>query len=112
MILIVIFAVVAIVFGSLTHVPVLGIVFGVIATGAYYVHDVKRHPRVACRVCHGSGDKVSRVGGGVTRRPRGACSHCGGKKGVPRPALRLIDNSERKKILAGIIQAKKLIRRW
>lgn len=112
MIIIVIFAVVTVVVGGLTHVTAAGVILGAVAAGAYYVHDVKRHPRVACRACGGSGDHVSRIGGGVTRRPRGACSHCGGKKGVPRPALRLIDNSERKKILAAIVTAKKTIRRW
>lgn len=111
MILIAIFAVTAIGIGGLTHVPVLGIILGVVATGIYYRHDVRRHPRVACRACGGSGDHVSRVGGGPLRRPRGACGACGGKKGVPRPALRLVDGSERKKILAAIATAKKTIRR-
>jgi len=111
MILIVIFAVTAIVIGGLTHVAVLGIILGAVAAGAYYRHDVKRHPRVACRFCGGSGDHVSRLGGGWSRRPAGACGHCGGKKGVPRPALRIIDSSERKKILTAIATAKKAIRR-
>ena len=111
MILIVIFAVTAVVTGGLTHTAVLGIVLGVVTTAVYYVHDVKRHPKVACRACGGSGDHASLVGGGLLRRPAGACGHCGGKKGVPRLALRLIDNGEREKILAAIASAKKKIRR-
>jgi hypothetical protein len=111
MILIVIFAVTAIVTGGLTHVPLLGVILGAVVTGVYWRHDVRRHPRVACRSCGGSGDHVSRVGGGLLRRPRGACGHCGGKKGVPRPALMLVDSAERKRILAAIASAKKTIRR-
>lgn len=111
MILIAIFAVTAIVIGGLTHVTVLGIILGVVVTAWYYVHDVKRHPRVSCRFCGGSGDHQSRLGGGRLRRPAGNCGHCGGKKGVPRPALRLIDNGERKRILAAITTAKRGMRR-
>lgn len=111
MVLIAVFAVTAVITGGLTHAPLAGIVIGVIAAGGYYRYDVRRHPRVACRACGGSGDKVSRLGGGPFRRPRGPCSHCGGKKGVPRPALRLFDSDERKKILTAIATAKKLIKR-
>lgn len=111
MILIVIFAVTAIAVGGLTHVPVLGIILGAVLAVRYYVYDVKRHPRVACPVCKGSGDKKSRLGGGRLRRPMGACGHCGGKKGVPRLALRVLDNDARKKILTAIATAKKAIRR-
>jgi hypothetical protein len=106
MILIVIFLVTAFAVGGLTHVAAAGIVLGVVATGAYYVHDVHRHPKVACRACGGSGDKVSHIGGGPLRRPRGACGHCGGKKGFPRPALRLLDGGQAKRIRAEIARAK------
>jgi hypothetical protein len=111
MVLVVIFAVTAIAVGGLAHAPAVGIVLGIVAAAVYYRYDVRRHPRVACRACGGSGDHVSRLGGGWLRRPRGACSHCGGKKGVPRPAHRLFDSGERKKILAAIGTAKKTIRR-
>lgn len=109
MILIGIFLGTAFVTGGLTHLPVLGIIFGVIVTGVYYVRDVRRHPKVACRVCSGSGDKVSPIFGGPFRRPRGACGHCGGKKGFPRPALQLIDPGRRRKILDEIAKAKESI---
>lgn len=112
MILIVIFAVTAVAVAAVTHVTVLGIILGVIAAGWYYVRDVKRHPRVSCRFCGGSGDHQSRLGRGVMlRRPAGNCGHCGGKKGVPRPALWLVDSGQRKKIIAGIVTAKKAMRR-
>ena len=106
MILIVIFAVVAVVTGGLTNVPVLGIVLGIAAAAGYWVHDVKRHPKVACRVCGGSGDKLSRIQGSLIRRPRGACGHCGGKKGFPRPALRVIDGEQARRIRDEIAKAK------
>ena len=111
MILVVIFAVTAIAIGGLTHVTAAGIVLGIVATAAYYRYDVRRHPRVACRVCGGSGDKVSRLGGGWTRRPRGACGHCGGKKGFPRPALRVFDSARRKQIMSDISRAKEAMKR-
>jgi hypothetical protein len=112
MILIGIFLGVAIVTGGLTHVAAAGIVLGALAAGGYWVHDVKRRPRVACRVCKGSGDSRSRIGGfGPFRRPAGDCGHCGGKKGFPRPALRLVDGGERKKILDGIRRAKEAMKR-
>ena len=112
MVLIAIVAVTAIVVGGLTHAVTVGIVLGVILAGGYYLHDVRRNPKVACRRCGGSGDNLSRLGGGwLFRRPRGPCGHCGGKKGVPRPALRFIDNAERKKIRDAIRTAKKAIRR-
>jgi hypothetical protein len=106
MILVAIFLGTLFVTGGLTHLPVLGVVLGVVVTGSYWVHDVKRHPKVACRVCGGSGDKVSRIGGGPFRRPRGACGHCGGKKGFPRPGLAIIDPAGRRKILDEIVRAK------
>lgn len=106
MILVAIFAVTALAVGGLTHVPALAIAAGVIAAGGYWVHDVRRRPEVACRACGGSGDSVSRIGGGLLRRPLGPCGHCGGEKGVPRPALRLIDGGRRRKILDGIARAK------
>src|SRR5690348_7844477 len=111
MILVVIFAVTAIVTGGLTNLPVLGIIAGIIAAGGYYWHDVKRRPKVACRVCGGSGDSVSRLGGGPLRRPVGPCSHCGGKKGFPRPALRLLDSGKRRKILDEIDRAREAMKR-
>lgn len=110
MILIVIFAVTAIAVGGLTHAPLAGIVIGIIAAVGYYRYDVKRRPKVACRACGGSGDNVSRLGGGWFRRPRGACGHCGGKKGFPRPALRVLDPARRKQIMDEIARAKESVK--
>ena len=106
MILIAVFAVTAIATAGLTHLPALGIITGILAAGGYWVHDVKRRPKVACRSCGGSGDSMSRIGGGMFRRPRGACGHCGGKKGFPRPALRLISPGRHRKILDEISRAR------
>lgn len=111
MVLIAVFAVTAIAIGGLAHAPLAGIVIGVIAAGGYYRYDVRRRPKVACRSCGGSGDNLSRLGGGQFRRPRGACGSCGGKKGVPRPALRLLAPARRKRILAEIARAKESVKR-
>lgn len=112
MILIAIFGVTAIAVGGLTHAAAAGIVIGIIVTAGYWVRDVKRRPQVACRVCGGSGDSLSRIGGGVLfRRPLGACGHCGGKKGFPRPALRLVNPGRRKRILDEIARAKEAEKR-
>lgn len=111
MILIAIFAVTAVVTGGLTHAPAAGIVIGVIAAAGYWVHDVRRRPKVACRACGGSGDNLSRLGGGMFRRPRGACGHCGGKKGFPRPALRVLDSGRRKRIMDEIARARESVKR-
>ena len=110
-ILVVIFAVTALVTGGLTHAPAAGIVLGIIAAGGYYRYDVRRRPKVACRACGGTGDNLSRIGGGPFRRPRGACGHCGGKKGFPRPALRLLDGGRRRKILDEITRAKEAMKK-
>jgi hypothetical protein len=69
---------------------------------------VKRHPRVACRICSGGGDERSRLGrkGSLIRNPFGNCWCCGGRKAHPRLALWLVDNTEHKKIRAEIARAK------
>lgn len=80
---------------------------GLIAAGAWYIRDVKRHPVVRCRVCSGGGDEKSRLGGsGWFRRPFGNCWCCGGKKVHPRPALRFLDAGKYRKIQAEVRQAK------
>lgn len=107
MILLIIAVITAIVIGALTHVAMLGIVLGVIVAGVYYVRDVKRHPRVPCRVCTGSGGENSRIGGGRwIRRPSGDCWCCGGKKAHPRPALRFLDPGQHRSIKAEVDRAK------
>jgi hypothetical protein len=111
MILVVIFLVVAFVAGALTHVAAVAVVLGLVVTGGYWVYDVKRHPTVACRVCGGSGLKVSRVQTSVTRTPAGLCGRCGGKKVFPRPALRVIDSSQREQIVSGIKKAREARKR-
>jgi hypothetical protein len=106
MILVVIFLVVFVVMGALTHLPAVGIILGAVVTIAYWVYDVKRHQKVACRVCGGSGDKLSAVQGALIRRPRGPCGHCGGKKGFPRPGLRIVNSGQHKKLTSEIKRAK------
>ena len=106
MILVIIFLVTAFVTGGLTHTAAAGIILGIVTAGGYWVYDVKRHPKVACRVCGGSGVKVSKVQGSLIRTPVGDCGHCGGKKSFPRPALRVIDSSQRQQIMTGIRKAK------
>ena len=82
-------------------------VLGVITAGFWYRRDVKRHPRVACRVCSGGGDEKSKIGGsGWFRRPFGNCWCCGGRKAHPRLALRFIDSGKHRDIKAEIARAK------
>lgn len=67
-------------------------VLAALAALAYYVLDVRRNQRVACRVCGGSGIRGSRLKGGKWfRRPFRDCWCCGGKKAHPRLALRVLD---------------------
>jgi len=110
-VLIGIFAVVAIAAGGLVHSAAAGVVLGIVAVAGYYRYDVRRRPRVACRACGGSGDNLSRLGGGPFRRPRGACGHCGGRKGFPRPALRLFAPARRRQIMGEIARAKETMKR-
>jgi hypothetical protein len=107
MILIGIFAGVSIAAGALLHLGMFGVVPGVLAAVLYYVRDVKRHQRVPCRVCTGSGDEHSRLGGGGWfRRPFGNCWCCGGRKSHPRLALRIIDPAAHERIKNEIERAK------
>jgi len=73
----------------------LGALTWVLAAAAsvlYFCYDVRHNPRVPCRVCRGSGRQGSRLGGGrVFRRPYRMCRCCGGRKGHPRLAARIID---------------------
>jgi hypothetical protein len=76
---------------------------GVVAAAGYYRWDVRRHPRVRCRPCTGSGGHESRLGGrGWFRRPFGDCWCCGGRKSHPRLAARLLDPEGYRKIRAEI----------
>lgn len=87
-------------------------VLGVIVAGLYYRYDVKRHPRVPCRVCKGGGGKDSRLGGGGWfRRPFGDCWCCGGRKAHPRFGLRVIDQQQYQRIRQEIGQARGRITR-
>lgn len=74
---------------------------------AYYWRDVRRHPRVRCRVCSGGGGHHSRIGGGrYLRRPFGDCWCCGGRKAHPRLAARLLDPEGHRKIKADIAKGR------
>ena len=62
------------------------------ASFSYFWYDVRHNPRVPCRVCKGSGRQGSRLGGGRHfRRPYRKCRCCGGRKGHPRLAARVLD---------------------
>lgn len=84
-------------------------VLAALAAVAWYLADVRRHPRVACRWpgCKGSGASYSRVGDGRwLRRPFGDCRCCGGKKAHPRLALRVVAPDRYKSIRTEIERAK------
>lgn len=84
--------------------PVSWVIGGAVAI-TYWVWDVRRHPRVQCRMCSGSGDHHSKLGGGQFRRPFGDCWYCGGRKAFPRFGLRFVDRKRydeiRSKISSG-----------
>ena len=72
---------------------------GVIIAVIYLRYDVRRNPRVRCRVCKGSGDNDSKLGGtGWIRRPFGDCWCCGGRKSHPRLAGRIFAPAQYKAI--------------
>jgi hypothetical protein len=82
---------------------VLALVTSVAAALIWYRRDVRRHPRVRCRMCAGGGDSRSRLGGkGWFRRPFGDCWCCGGRKAHPRLAARFLDPEGYRKIRAEI----------
>lgn len=90
----------------------LGIVAWVLAIPAallYWRWDVKRHPRIPCRFCSGSGDHHSKIGGGRIRRPFGDCWFCGGCKAFPRPGLRFIDRKRYDEIKVAIAKGRSRI---
>lgn len=64
---------------------------GAVAALLWYRWDVRRHPRVSCRMCRGSGDHRSGISGKHVRTPFGDCWCCGGRKTHPRFAARLLD---------------------
>lgn len=87
-------------------------VLGVIIAFAYYRHDVRRNPRVRCRVCKGSGDNMSRLGGaGWLRRPFGNCLCCGGQKSHPRLGARFLAKDQYRDIKNEIRNARERISR-
>lgn len=95
------------VLGASAHLGYAGLAAGVVVAAFWYRHDVKRHPRVRCRVCAGSGDEHSRIGGsGQFRRPFGNCWCCGGRKAHPRLALRIVDPGRHRDIKNEIARAK------
>jgi hypothetical protein len=105
------FAVIAVVIGAVVHSVLAGAVVAAVAIGIWWRHDVRRRPSVPCSRCNGSGSTRSAFGGGLLRRPAGDCGHCGGKKGVPRLALRVADSAAWRSIRAGISKGKGAIRR-
>lgn len=90
----------------------LGVVAWVLAVPAAFLYwrwDVKRHPRVRCRACGGSGDHRSKMGGGQLRRPFGDCWLCGGRKAFPRPGLRFVDRKRYDEIKGAIAKGRSRI---
>jgi hypothetical protein len=75
----------------------------------YWRWDIKRHPRVRCRFCSGSGDHRSRLGGGRFRKPFGDCWACGGRKAFPRPGLRFVDRKRYDEIKGAIAKGRSKI---
>lgn len=93
------------------HLPFwAGIVLAVPAAGVYYWRDVRRRPRVPCRMCTGSGASASHLGGGrYFRKPFGDCRCCGGTKAHARLALWLIDGDRYRTIRDEIRRERELI---
>lgn len=84
----------------------LAVVLGVL----YLRWDVRRHPSIKCRVCNGSGDHLSRLGGfWIARKPFGDCRCCGGKKVHPRFAARFFDPAGRQAIQDKIAKGRRQI---
>jgi hypothetical protein len=117
MIIIGIFVVITVVVGTLTRAIAAGVAVGLAATVLYYLADVKRNPRVACRWpgCKGSGGNYSLIGrngeSGMFRNPFGDCWCCGGRKSHPRLALKFISPEEYRRIKGEVSKGRKAIKR-